>query len=51
MIALGFTIYFADLSRVSNSLEQGTIQYGAIPQTVTVEPGKYVTVTLWIAAR
>jgi len=24
---------------------------GAIPQTVTVEPGKYVTVTLWIAAR
>ncbi len=24
---------------------------GALPQIVTVEPGKYVTVTLWIAAR
>ena len=27
------------------------ISDGAMPQTVTVEPGKYVTVTLWIAAR
>jgi len=27
------------------------ISDGAMPQTITVEPGKYVTVTLWIAAR
>ncbi len=31
VIVLGFAIYFADLSRVSNSLEQDTIQYGFSP--------------------
>ena len=31
VVVLGFTIYFADLARVSNSLEQDTIEYGFSP--------------------